>query len=212
MSSLRLIRAESASPAAHSDAELVRQFLDGDRQAFGQLLSRHQEPVFRVVRRYASTPEDAKDLVQKAFVQALSAARRVLPRLQAQREGDLPFRAWLLRIAVNLAKNHVRDAARWNRAPLEVVDAERQATAAAPSSHAQLERAQAEALVRKAVLELPKRQREVFTLRIDADLPFAEVASALGITEGNAKTHFHYAVKRLREVVQRLEQAPKETP
>ena len=65
-------------------------------------------------------------------------------------------------------------------------------------------RAQAEATTRRAVLRLPRRQREVLTLRIDGGLPFAEVATTLGITEGNAKTHFHYAVKRLREEVKKL--------
>jgi RNA polymerase sigma-70 factor (ECF subfamily) len=54
------------------------------------------------------------------------------------------------------------------------------------------------------VSALPKRQREVFTLRIDAGLPFAEIADALGISEGNAKSHFHYAVKRLRDEVRAL--------
>ena len=54
------------------------------------------------------------------------------------------------------------------------------------------------------MLCLPTRQREVFTLRIDAGLPFAEVAATLGITEGNAKAHFHHAVKRLKEEVAKL--------
>ena len=60
------------------------------------------------------------------------------------------------------------------------------------------------ALTRRAVLRLPRRQREVLTLRIDGGLPFAEVAGTLGISEGNAKTHFHYAVKRLKEEVKKL--------
>jgi len=64
-----------------------------------------------------------------------------------------------------------------------------------------LERAERERLVRASVLSLPRRQREVLTLRIDAELPFREIAEMLGITENNAKVHFHYAVRRLREVV-----------
>ncbi|MGZ6070466.1 MAG: RNA polymerase sigma factor, partial [Myxococcaceae bacterium] len=43
------------------------------------------------------------------------------------------------------------------------------------------------------------RQREVFALRVDGELPFAEVARVLDITENNAKVHFHHAVRRLRE-------------
>ncbi|HET9158516.1 MAG TPA: sigma factor-like helix-turn-helix DNA-binding protein, partial [Myxococcaceae bacterium] len=41
--------------------------------------------------------------------------------------------------------------------------------------------------------------REVFALRVDGEMPFAEVAAVLGITENNAKVHFHHAVRRLRE-------------
>ena len=51
------------------------------------------------------------------------------------------------------------------------------------------------------MLLLPRRQREVLTLRIDAGLPFAEVARTLGIQEGNARVHFHHAVRRLADLV-----------
>jgi RNA polymerase sigma-70 factor (ECF subfamily) len=164
------------------------------------LIKRHQETVFRVVRRYARSPEDARDLTQRAFLQAFEAAERALPKLA--QEGDIvPFKAWVLRIAVNLGKNHVRDSARWASAPVSLV--ERLPAVAVPAQEA-LEKAEEAALTRRAVLELPNRQREVFTLRIDAGLPFAEVAATLGITEGNAKAHFHHALKRLKEEVAKL--------
>lgn len=184
-----------------SDAELCQAFLDGDSACFGELLRRYKQVVFRIARRFAKTDDEALDLTQRAFLQAFEAARRALPGLvAAQAQGrELPFRAWLLRIAVNLSKNHVRDAGRWPTASVEAIDLER---ADEPRAHQLLERAQAQAQVRQAVADLPKRQREVFSLRVDGDLPFAEVAHALGITEANAKVHFHHAVKRLREVVQ----------
>jgi RNA polymerase sigma-70 factor (ECF subfamily) len=119
---------------------------------------------------------------------------------------EFPFRPWLLRIAINLAKNHLRDVSRWTQAPLEAVD---RAGAEVRTAHDALERAQAEALTRRAVLALPRRQREVFSLRIDLGLPFGEVARVLGITEGNAKAHFHHAVNRLRSEVQALTAAPR---
>lgn len=173
----------------------MRAFLSGDTGAFGQLIARHQAVVYRVVRRYAPRPEDARDLCQRAFLQAFEAAERTLPRLE--QDEAVPFRAWLLRIAVNLSKNHVRDAGRWATSPEEDIDAER---ASAPPTEA-YERAEEQALIRAAVLALPNRQREVFTLRIDAGLAFADVAQTLGITEGNAKAHFHHAVNRLKQEV-----------
>ena len=183
------------------DAALCRDFLLGDSAAFGELVRRHQELVLRLLRRYTRSVDDALDLSQKAFLQAFEAARRALPRLMGSSQ-EVPFKAWLLRIAVNLAKNHVRNAARWPTAPLEVLETEGRAHSSMPAE--QLMRAQAEALARRAVVLLPRRQREVLTLRVDGGLPFAEVALVLGITEGNAKTHFHYAVKRLREEVRKL--------
>lgn len=191
---LRLI--PGASQPEPSERALLRAFSAGDGAAFGELVKRHHELVYRVVRRYARSVEDGKDLTQRAFLQALEASSRALPKLAAGGH-DVPFRAWVLRIAVNLAKNHVRDTGRWHLAPVESLEAQ----ASPASAHEALERAQAEALTRTAVLELPRRQREVFTLRIDAGLSFAEVGETLGITEGNAKSHFHLAVKRLKEEV-----------
>lgn len=181
------------------DGALCRAFLSGDGWAFGELVRRHQPLLLKVLRRYARTPDETRDLVQRAFLQAFEAARRALPRLERE-DGEVPFKAWLLRIAINLGKNHLRDTSRWTTVPVDAADGRRVEAASAPE---QLERAQDEAAVRRAVLLLPRRQREVFTLRIDGGLPFAEVAAALGITEGNAKTHFHHAVKRLKEEVKR---------
>ncbi len=184
-----------------TDAELCKDFLDGNSQAFGELVRRHQDLVFRLVRRYAKDSDGALELAQRAYLQAFEAARRALPRLSAAANatGEVPFRAWLIRIAINLGKNQRRDARRWHSVPVELVDAERRIE---PTAHQSLERAQNEAMTREAVLQLPRRQREVFTLRIDGGLPFADVADALGITEANAKSHFHYAVKRLQQLVQ----------
>lgn len=195
----RLTLVPGGASEVPTDGALCRAFLAGDGWAFGELVRRHQALLLKVLRRYARTPDETRDLVQRAFLQAFEAARRSLPRL-ARADGEVPFKAWLVRIALNLGKNHLRDGARWTAAPVEAAEGR---GAEGAGAQEQLERAQDEAAVRRAVLLLPRRQREVFTLRIDGGLPFAEVAAALGITEGNAKTHFHHAVKRLKEEVKR---------
>jgi RNA polymerase sigma-70 factor (ECF subfamily) len=189
---LRLVTA-----AEPSDAELCRAFVDGNREAFGVLVRRYQQTVFRVVCRYTGSPEEARDLTQRAFVQAFESVRTSASML-ASAEGERPFRAWLLHIAINLGKNHSRDAARWRRSPLEAIEAEK---AIFPEAVAALDRVQTEQAIRTAVNGLPKRQREVFTLRVDAEMPFAEIATVLGISEGNAKSHFHFAFRRVRDAV-----------
>lgn len=186
---LRLLRAGTAS-----DEALARAHLAGDETAFPELVERHQRLVHALVRRYARTADESADLVQKSFLRAFAAAGRAFPRMRLSEDGA--FRAWLLRVAVNVAKNHARDSRRWRLEPVESVEG-REGDVAGPMER--LEGEQRRALVRAALVKLTPRQRQVLTLRIDGDLPFAEVADILGITENNAKVHFHHAVRRLRE-------------
>lgn len=180
---------------------MVRAYLSGDTEAFGQLIHKHQQQVFNLVRRFARTPDDARDLTQRVFLQALEAAERSFPRLASADGEENLFKAWVFRIALNLGANYARQAGRWQTTAVEAIDFERAKTKATDDA---FERGEEAALVRKAVLLLPTRQREVFTLRIDGGLSFAEVADTLGIAEGNAKAHFHHAVVRLKEEVKKL--------
>ena len=183
-------------PRSPTDEALVRAHLGGDRTAFGALVQRHQRLVLALVRRYARTPEESADLVQASFLRAFAAAGRVFPRMRLSEEGA--FRAWLLRVAVNVGKNHARDGRRWRLEPVEPLELPAPEGAGVTEK---LEADQRRRLVRSALDALTRRQREVFALRVDGELPFAEVARALGITENNAKVHFHLAAKRLREMV-----------
>ena len=183
------------------DDALLAAFLVGDDEAFGALMRRHERLVLSLVRRYARTPEDARDLAQRTFLRAFEAARRALGR---EAQGGIPFRRWLVRIAVNLGKNHLRDETRYTRTSLEVL-APHEEPAVQPAA-VDLERAQQAARVRRAVLQLTRRQREVLTLRVDGELPFAEIAASLGITENAARVSFHHATRRLRELA--LEDEP----
>jgi RNA polymerase sigma-70 factor (ECF subfamily) len=183
---------EARTATVDEDTALVGAFLLGNDAAFGALVRRHEELVLRIVRRYAATADDARDLAQRTFLRAFEAARRAFGRAGE----SFPFRRWLIRVAVNLAKNHLRDEARWTRLPADAIRAAAAATGPAPADA--LERAERAARLRREVLNLPRRQREVLTLRIDAELPFGEIADALGITENAAKVSFHHATRRLR--------------
>ena len=189
---MRLVR---PGEEVRSDEELVRAFVAGEGAAFEAIVLRHQGLVLALVRRYARGPEDARDLAQKAFLRAFVAAQRVLPRLGGE---PLRFKAWLVRVAINVGKNHVRNASRWR---FEGETALEHAPSGNVGAVEALEQAEQRHQARAAVLRLPKRQREVLTLRVDGNLSFAEVAHALAITENNAKVHFHHAVKRLKAMM-----------
>lgn len=174
------------------DRDLLAAHLAGDAHAFAALVRRYERPVYRLALRYARDADEAEDLAQRTFLRVLAHA------------GDLragqPFAAYLFRIAANLCKNHLRDRARLVFGlPLEAAAAD--ADAGAGAGQDSLEARQRRARVREALARLPMRQRQVVSLRLDAELPFAQVAEALGITENNAKVNFHYAVKRLQKLL-----------
>jgi len=179
-----------------SDETLLSDFLAGEARAFGELVARHQRLVQALVRRYAARPEDTADLAQATFLRAFAAARRSLARADAAQPGL--FRAWLVRIAVNVGKNHARDVGRWRLEDAEVLT---EVATSGPDAPALLERAEQRRRLRTAVAGLSARQRAVVTLRVDGGLPFKEVAEALRMTENNAKVHFHHAVRRLKAVL-----------
>ena len=175
-------RANSEVP----DEELLAAFREGDVKAFEALVRRYQRPALSIARRFANDQDDAEDLAQRAFI---NAARRA----GGWRGGS--FKSWLFRIVVNLAKNHVRDTSRFDRSEGA---AEAEAEPTAPEGPRRLEEQEEREALREAVARLPKRQQEVLLLRIDGDLPFAEIAATLGITEVNAKVNFHHAVQKLK--------------
>lgn len=190
-----------STPARREEEALLAAFLVGDDEAFGALVRRHEKLVHSLVRRYARTPEDARDLAQRTFLRAFEAARRTLRRGAAGAPGTaVPFRRWLIRIAVNLGKNHLRDRSRFRVVGLEDVAEDRLGATAAAGTE-DLEQAERAARVRAAVLDLPRRQREVLTLRVDAELSFAEVAESLDITENAARVSFHYALQKLKALL-----------
>jgi RNA polymerase sigma-70 factor (ECF subfamily) len=187
---LSVVAGSEASRSVPDEA-LWKAALWGDDRAFGELVARHQVLVMKLVRRYARAPEDARDLAQQVFLRAVDGWSRSFLRL---RRKEIPFRAWLIRVAVNLGKNHVRQLARWS---LEPMGPELEPPAPGPLAIEALEAAEKSRRARAMALQLPKRQREVLSLRIDAGLSFEEIAVSLGITANNAKVHYHHAVKRL---------------
>jgi RNA polymerase sigma-70 factor (ECF subfamily) len=177
------------------DDALVTRAQGGDRAALGLLVRRHQRAVFALCLRYVGDADEAADLCQRAFV-------RVMTKLGDLRDAGV-FRAWVMRIGAHLALNHIRDNARFvpdddevDRAADPGWTGSRQPPAA--PAFDRLEAAEAAAALRDAVRLLPTKQRMTLELRIYEDLPFREIAAALGTSEGAAKVNFHSAVRKLR--------------
>ncbi|HWO25959.1 MAG TPA: sigma-70 family RNA polymerase sigma factor [Kofleriaceae bacterium] len=180
--------ARPAAVTADPDRELLERFWSGERAAFDQIVRRHQRGVWHVVRRYVKRDADASDVTQLVFVRAFRG-------LGAFR-GSASVRSWLYRIAINCSLTWLRDHRR--EEPTEI--AEDALTDVNPAP-ARLEGGAEGARLRAAIAQLPPKQRLVLELRVFDDLSFREVAELADCTENTAKVNFHYAVKRLRDIL-----------
>jgi RNA polymerase sigma-70 factor, ECF subfamily len=179
-----------AEPVVSSDPdrELVERFQSGERAAFDLLVRRHQKGMWHLVRRYVKRDADAADVTQQAFVRAFRGLGTF--------RGAASVRSWLYRIAINCALSWIRDHRR--EEPAEI--AEDALTDANPAP-ARLIGGEQGAQLRAAIAQLPPKQKMVLELRVFDDLSFREVAELAECTENTAKVNFHYAVKRLRDIL-----------
>jgi RNA polymerase sigma-70 factor (ECF subfamily) len=170
------------------DRDLVERFRDGERTAFDNLVRRHQRGMWHLVRRYVKSDADASDVTQQAFVRAF--------RGLASFRGAASVRSWLYRIAINCALSWLRDHRR--EQPTEIAE---DALSEPHHSPARIEGSELNARLREAIAQLPPKQKMVLELRVFDDLSFKEVSELADCSENTAKVNFHYAVKRLRDIL-----------
>jgi RNA polymerase sigma-70 factor (ECF subfamily) len=144
--------------------------------------------MWRLVLRYVRRDADAQDVTQLAFVRAY--------RGLASFRGSASVRSWLYRIGINCALSWIRDHRR--EQPTEIAEDALVADHASPARIADNETA---VRLRAAIAQLPPKQKLVLELRIFDDLSFKEVAELAECSENTAKVNFHYAVKRLRDIL-----------
>jgi RNA polymerase sigma-70 factor (ECF subfamily) len=180
-----------------SEAALIPRLRAGDDAAFEIMVRRHGAAMLAVARRMLRNEDDARDVVQDAFLQAFRA-------IDGFRE-DARLSTWLHRIVVNAALMRLRGA---SRRPEDLLpdalphfdETGHHATPVLPLPDAAgdlLERAETRALVRGCVARLPEAYRAIIVLRDFEELSTAETATALGISENAAKIRLHRARQAL---------------
>ena len=158
----------------------------GDRDAFGELIQRHQASVRRACRAVTGHEHDADDAAQDAFLSALDRIETYDPRR--------PFGPWLMRIATNAAIDLLR-----RRAVRKTDLLDESLTAASQSPARDAEQAELRQRLAAALAALPERQRVAVTLFDLEGYPHAEIAEVLGIPEGTVRSDVFHARRKLRE-------------
>lgn len=161
-----------------------------DRDALEAFYREHIEAVQRFVARRVESPEDAADLTAEVFLAAIHASRDY--------RGDAAVpRAWLYGIARRVGASHHRSTARALRAVRRIDARELLDDDGTDRIVARIDSQRAARGVYLSLAALPKRQRAVVELVAVDGLSLTEAASALGISPGNARVHYHRARQRL---------------
>jgi len=166
---------------------LVARFQAGDRDALGALYQRFHTRVRCVALRVLGHAADADDVTQWTFLKAWQKREELRDVLRVG--------GWLCRIASNRARA-LQVQGRRLCASDDVLNA-----LAAPEVSAELRLSEHEERGRlhDAIAELPPRQRQVVSLRVEQAMSFADIAAEVGCSGVSARVNFSYAVQRLRE-------------
>lgn len=170
------------------DAELAALAQAGDREAFGELVARYAGQARRVARAALSDPDEADDAAQDGFLAAL----RHLGRFDPSR----PFGPWLLRIVANAAADRRRRQRVRATEPLAPQLAEH---GPAPDKAADV--SALHAALRRALHDLPERQRMAVVLFDVEGYSHREIGEILGIPEGTVRSDVFHGRRTLREVL-----------
>ncbi len=171
---------------------LVERAKAGDREAFDRLVRITHSDSYALARRLTGSTEDARDVVQEAYLRAYRSVGRF--------RGDALFSTWLYRIVANCAATHIGRRRLHGHDHLgahdDVIDTRPDYDPTLLGDVAAL-RVNLDAAIR----DLPPRLRSVVVLRDMYDLPHEAIAKELGISVTAAKVRLHRARRRLREQV-----------
>jgi RNA polymerase sigma-70 factor (ECF subfamily) len=175
---------QNRSVPAEAESRLVIQAVerakDGDMEALHFLYVRYSPDVLRFVRSLVGDHHEAEDITQNVFAKLMTAIHKYEQR-------EVPFAAWLLRVARNATLDHMRAR---RATPVEEVRVR-------DDAHAQISFERGHDL-RRALEQLPEEQREVLVLRHIVGLSPVEIADALGKTESSVHGLHHRGRRTLQ--------------
>ncbi|MDX6588491.1 MAG: hypothetical protein QOI31_2964 [Solirubrobacterales bacterium] len=182
------------SDAARRNPGLVQRAVElaktGDMSALDFLYVRFGDDVCGYVKSIVHEPHEAEDVTQIVFEKLMTAIQKYESR-------EVPFAAWILRVARNAALDHVRARRQIPFAEVRTDD----------GGHEQVgfERSQC---LRDALWKIPEEQREVLVLRHLVGMSPSEIASRLGKTEGSVHGLHHRGRAALQDLLREMDVAP----
>lgn len=165
------------------DDTLVRQCLDGHKEAFGVLVDRYQKVLFTVALRIVKDSDDAADITQSTFIKAYEKLDQFDPQYK--------FYSWIYRMTINAALNFAKRERRKEALP--------RVMRGASDPDAKLAEGERERRILAAIHRLNPMERALISLKYSAELSYHELAFVFDIPENTVKSRLYTARQRLKE-------------
>ncbi len=180
-----------------SDEQLVKNYANGDSDAFDTLLARYQQKIYSYILFLVHDDEVADDLFQETFMKAIVTIR------QGRYVESGRFSAWLTRIAHNLVIDKYRQDRNSNVISNDASDADLFNDVSLSDITVEMKMITEQSLtdVGRLLKELPDNQKEVLYMRFYQDLSFKEIADATGVSINTALGRMRYGLINLRKMV-----------
>jgi len=173
------------------DEKLIRLSLEGDRNAFGVLVTKYKVKVFNLAYSLTHNRETADDLAQEVFLKAYMSLSSF--------KFKSGFGTWLYRITVNHTHDFLRKAKKMRTVPFNDERQNEQSESDPLDRRVQADiTQQRRLLVRRLLPSLPEKHRTILTLRDIQGLSYEEIAKVLRIAPGTVDSRLHRARKLLR--------------
>ena len=157
-----------------------------------QMFERFRGPLTRYLKGLLARREDAEDVAQETYVRLLGAG--------GLERSDVRVRAYMFKVATNLAYDRFRERRVRKHEPEAALEA---IADSAPSIERIVTMEQSLAIVKRTLLDLPPRCREVFLLRVSEELSYEDIAARLGVSKRTVEREMQQALdacqRRLQE-------------
>ncbi|MGC5326663.1 RNA polymerase sigma factor [Brevibacillus sp. SYSU BS000544] len=177
-----------------SDNEIIQQILQGDLEAYRDLIQRYQRMIFVFIYKMVNNHSDAEDLTQEVFVKAYE-------KLSSYR-GDSQFSTWLHTMARNRTIDFIRRR-KFHDSDEQLAYIPSQARDESPQESLLGKEQRRE--IERAFSQLSDSYQEVIVLRCTHEYPFDKIASLLGVAESTARVRYLRARQELAKILQRTE-------
>jgi len=181
---------ETIATTPTEDRTWIEATLRGEKEAFAQLVAKHQKPLYVALRRLARNHDDTNDLLQEAFVRAYQHLKEF--------DRSRPFYPWLHRIAVNLALTFIQRRSRQTNFSGLSTEEIFPTAPETDNPDEKAERGEMLEALESAIERLPAEQKVVLLLRTREDMSYQELSEHLGIEIGTVMSRLARAREKLR--------------